>query len=70
MRGRSVIVQNPLQQPSLFLMTLQKMVEGSLEITVQQGGYKTEFGTVNCWALKTAGKAAPFSICSLPVYPI
>ena len=25
----------------------------------------TEFETVNCWALKVAGKAAPFAICNL-----
>ena len=40
-------------------------MDGSLEGSVKQGCYKTEFETVNCWTLKVAGKAAPFLICNL-----
>ena len=34
-----------------------------MEGPVKQGYYKTDFETVNCWALR----AAPFAICNLLV---
>ena len=67
-RKVSSFLEPPPAAISVALLTLQKNgVEGSMECTVNQGCYKIEFETVNCWALKAAGKGTPLqlAICQL-----